>query len=176
MLSCSEDLAEEKKFAGVVNATPSPGKDGVEDEEKSAVRISDERTLMESSTDNLPAPVDNQYPQGLRLGFIVVALVMSVFLVALDLTILGTAIPKIVDEFGQLELVGWVSDAANISKLLVLIQQYTSSFLITMAAFQSAWGKAFKYFPLKPGFIFCICIFELGSLICGKSLPLKLEL
>ena len=36
-----------------------------------------------------------------------------------------------------------------------------------MAAFQALWGKAYKYFLLKPMFIFAVFVFELGSLICG---------
>jgi hypothetical protein len=30
------------------------------------------------------------------------------------------------------------------------------------------WGKAYKYFPVKPVFLLSIFIFEVGSLICGK--------
>jgi len=119
-------------------------------------------------TDNIPAggdqekalsdqaedPVDeSEYPTGLRLGFIVLALVLSIFLVALDFTIVATAIPKIEDDFGGLDKVGW----------------YGAAFFLTTGAFQSTWGKAFKYFPLKIGFLLCIGIFELGSLICGAA-------
>jgi MFS family permease len=38
-----------------------------------------------------------------------------------------------------------------------------------LGGFQSSWGKVFKYFPLKTGFLFAIIIFEIGSLICGAS-------
>lgn len=38
-----------------------------------------------------------------------------------------------------------------------------------MAAFQSTWGKALKYFPLKTTFLITILIFEVGSLICGVA-------
>lgn len=38
-----------------------------------------------------------------------------------------------------------------------------------MAASQSSWGKAYKYFPLKIVILVSIGIFELGSLICGVS-------
>ncbi|KAL8883162.1 MAG: hypothetical protein Q9192_007401, partial [Flavoplaca navasiana] len=46
---------------------------------------------------------------------------------------------------------------------------YGSSFFLTLAAFQSTWGKAYKYFPLKLGFLLAIFIFEVGSLICGVA-------
>jgi MFS transporter, DHA2 family, glioxin efflux transporter len=72
--------------------------------------------------------------------------------VSLDMTIVATAIPKITDEFHGLDLVGW----------------YGSAFFLTVGAFQSTWGKGYKYFPLKITFLISIFIFELGSLICGQ--------
>ncbi|KAK0652359.1 major facilitator superfamily domain-containing protein [Cercophora newfieldiana] len=105
-----------------------------------------------------PIPIDDeedavQYPKGATLTFIVVALVLSVFLVALDMTIVATAIPKITDEFHGLEEVAW----------------YGSAFFMTVGGFQSTWGKIYKYFPLKISFITAILIFEIGSLICAVA-------
>lgn len=40
---------------------------------------------------------------------------------------------------------------------------------MTLGGFQSAWGKAYKYFALKTSFLLSIFIFELGSLICGVA-------
>ena len=71
------------------------------------------------------------------------------------MTIVATAIPKITDEFKGLDLVGW----------------YGSAFFLTVGAFQSTWGKGYKYFPLKTTFLISIFIFELGSLICGQYYP-----
>ena len=46
------------------------------------------------------APSDiTEYPKALQLVFIVVALILAMFLVALDMTIVATAIPRITDEF-----------------------------------------------------------------------------
>jgi MFS family permease len=42
-----------------------------------------------------------------------------------------------------------------------------SAFFLTLAAFQSTWGKAFKFWDLKYTFLLSVFIFELGSLICG---------
>ncbi len=67
-------------------------------------------------------------------------------------TIVTTAIPRITDEFHSLTQVGW----------------YGSAFFLTIAAFQSAWGKLYKYFPLKTIFLTSVMVFEVGSLICGK--------
>ena len=93
------------------------------------------------------------YPRTFQLAFIVVALVLSIFLVSLDMTIVATAIPRITDEFHSLNDVGW----------------YGSAFFLTVASFQSMWGKAYKYFPLKATFLVSIVIFEIGSLICGVA-------
>jgi MFS transporter, DHA2 family, glioxin efflux transporter len=68
-------------------------------------------------------------------------------------TIVATAIPRITDEFKSLDNVGW----------------YGSAFFLTVASFQSTWGKAYRYFPLKTAFLVSIAIFEIGSLICAVS-------
>ena len=96
---------------------------------------------------------DTQYPSTFSLIFIVVALILSMFLVALDMTIVATAIPRITDEFHSLDQVGW----------------YGSAFFLTVASFQSTWGKAYKYFPLKWTFLLAIFWFEIGSLICAVA-------
>lgn len=50
----------------------------------------------------------DDYPHGARLAAVVAALGFSIFLVALDMTIVSTAIPAITDEFHSLSDVGWV--------------------------------------------------------------------
>jgi MFS family permease len=95
-----------------------------------------------------------QYPQGIKLVLITVALILSIFLSALDSTIIATAIPKITDEFKSLDEVGW----------------YASAFLLTNSAFQITWGKGYKFFDLKRTFLTAILIFEIGNLICGEAL------
>ncbi|KAJ5494462.1 hypothetical protein N7463_010549 [Penicillium fimorum] len=85
-----------------------------------------------------------QYPQGLKLLIIVMALGMSIFLVALDMACL--TIPHLDDA-------SW----------------YGSAFLMTTGGFQSTWGKIYKFFPLKISFLIAVLIFEVGSLICGVA-------
>ena len=48
-----------------------------------------------------------EYPTGLRLALIIIALSLAVFLTALDNSIIATAIPKITDQFNSLPDVGW---------------------------------------------------------------------
>ena len=107
----------------------------------------------DNDMENLSRIATADYPRALKLTFIVVALVLSMFLVALDMTIVATAIPRITDEFHSLNQVGW----------------YGSAFFLTLGAFQSTWGKAYKYFPLKASFLVAIGIFEIGSLVCGVA-------
>ena len=78
---------------------------------------------------------------------------LSVFLVALDNTIISTAIPRITDEFQSLDDIGW----------------YGSGFFVTMAAFQSMWGKQYKFFNVKLVYLISILLFEAGSVICAAA-------
>lgn len=49
----------------------------------------------------------SEYPEGIPFALLCLALCLSVFLMALDTTIIATAIPKITDEFQSLTDVGW---------------------------------------------------------------------
>ena len=128
--------------------TPS---DVANEKESTANMNSDNDETQEKGNPDAVSPTE--YPEGARLVAIVVALALCVFLVSLDLTIVATAIPKITDEFGGLEDVSW----------------YSSAFFMTIGGFQSAWGKAYKFFPLKPTYLISIFVFEVGSLICGVA-------
>ncbi|CAG9985600.1 unnamed protein product [Clonostachys byssicola] len=132
------------------NATPTqstPSTD-TENEKEAEVRGTDELDTEESV---IAAPIE--YPKGGHLALITTALVLSVFLVALDQTIVGTAIPKITDEFKGLQYVSW----------------YGTAYFMTGAGFQSSWGKVPIYFNLKYSFLAAMLVFELGSLICGVA-------
>ncbi|CUS13800.1 unnamed protein product [Tuber aestivum] len=96
---------------------------------------------------------ETQYPGPVALTLITTALSLAVFLVALDQTIIATAIPKITDQFGALNDVGW----------------YGSSYMLTVCSFQLVYGKIYTFFSLKWVFLAAIGIFELGSLICGVA-------
>ena len=73
---------------------------------------------------------------------------------SLDQTIVATIIFKITDQFHRLNQVAW----------------YAIGFFLTVDAFQSTFGKIYKYFPLKPGFPLTMFVFEVDSLICGVAL------
>ncbi|KAF7596697.1 hypothetical protein BBP40_000620 [Aspergillus hancockii] len=93
------------------------------------------------------------YLTGVRVIGLLLALMLSMFLAALDTTIVSTAIPQITSDFHSLSDVGW----------------YGSGFFMTMAAFQNIWGKLYRYMPLKLVFILAIGVLEVGSLICAVA-------
>jgi MFS family permease len=68
-------------------------------------------------------------------------------------SIIATAIPKITDRFHSINDVSW----------------YGAAYFMTLGGFQSSWGKAYKYFPLKTVFLLSVSIFEVGSLLCAVA-------
>ncbi|KAI1176176.1 MFS general substrate transporter [Nemania sp. FL0916] len=95
----------------------------------------------------------SEYPSGAKLLLISLALCLSVFLIALDNSIIATAIPSITDAFHSLPDVGW----------------YGSAYLLTTAALQLLFGKFYTFLSIKWVYLTAIFIFEVGSLICGVA-------
>ena len=141
----STEKEAQKPVEGIVSPSPSSTHSKNESEESPENDLALTKTLSRIDTAD--------YPHGLRLVIILISISLSIFLVALDLTIIATAIPSITSQFHSLDDVGW----------------YGSAFFLTVAAFQSTWGKAYKYFPLKPTFALSVVIFEVGSLICAVA-------
>ncbi|TIA84676.1 MFS general substrate transporter [Aureobasidium pullulans] len=98
--------------------------------------------------------IADEYVHGTRLIALTISLMLGMFLVALENTIIGTAIPRITDEFHDLNKVSW----------------YGAAYFMTFGGgFQSTWGKLYKYFPLKLWFLIAMLVFEVGSLVCGVA-------
>ncbi|KAJ5639006.1 uncharacterized protein N7484_006868 [Penicillium longicatenatum] len=96
---------------------------------------------------------DTEYPKAWRLLLITIALCLCVFCVALDNTIIATAIPKITDQFNSLDDVGW----------------YGSAYLLTTCSVTLMFGKLYTFYPIKWIYLIALSIFEIGSLICGVT-------
>ncbi|GJN66154.1 hypothetical protein PLIIFM63780_003622 [Purpureocillium lilacinum] len=94
-----------------------------------------------------------EYATGLKLALIITALCFSVFLMALDNSIIATAIPRITDEFHSLNDVGW----------------YGSAYMLTGSSFQLFFGKFYTFWSIKWVFLSVIGLFEGGSLICALA-------
>ena len=96
---------------------------------------------------------DVVYPKSVQLVLITIALCLSVFCMALDNTIIATAIPRITDEFHAINDVGW----------------YGSAYLLCTCAFQLFYGKLYTFFSIKWVYIIALIIFEIGSAVCGAA-------
>jgi len=81
------------------------------------------------------------------------ALALATFVVALDNTIIATAIPRNATVFDSLNDVG----------------RYGSSHLLTMTALQPAFGKIYQYFNVKFTSLFALSILEVGLVSCGAA-------
>ncbi|MCJ1243696.1 hypothetical protein MMC30_000893 [Trapelia coarctata] len=121
--------------------------------EKSEDTSINEKTDEKIDESPVVSSEEHHYPTGLKLSTIVTSLMLAVFCVALDNTIIATAIPKITNEFAALNDVGW----------------YASAYLLTTCSFQLLFGKFYTYFNIKYVFLAALFVFELGSLICGVA-------
>ncbi|KAH8711974.1 major facilitator superfamily domain-containing protein [Phaeosphaeriaceae sp. PMI808] len=139
---------EDGKLSSESSAVASSTVNGVE---KPEIPEDDGPVTEEKGVDEPQKPVE--YPKGIEMFFIMLALVLSITLCSLDQTIVATAVPKITDRFGRLQDISW----------------YGSAYFLTLGAFQSQWGKVYKFFSLKTSFLVSILIFEIGSLISAVA-------
>lgn len=93
------------------------------------------------------------YPKGLPRALIIASLCLTVFLVALDQTIIAPALGAITAQFDSTKDIGW----------------YGSSYLVTTTALQPLYGKLYNSFPIKAIFLAAVFIFEIGSLVCATA-------
>ncbi|KAH7217146.1 major facilitator superfamily domain-containing protein [Fusarium oxysporum] len=140
-----EKQASESREPSIVTSSTANGTDAPDFNEGDANKD------QEKGVSEAEKPIE--YPKGLEMFFIMLALVLSITLCSLDQTIVATAVPKITDQFGRLQDISW----------------YGSAYFLTLGAFQSLWGKIYKFFPLKISFLLSILIFELGSLISAVA-------
>ncbi|RFU75555.1 multidrug resistance fnx1 [Trichoderma arundinaceum] len=89
----------------------------------------------------------------LETFLIIFALCLALFLAALDMTIITTAIPTISNHFNSSTGYIWIG----------------SAYLLGNAAFVPTWGKISDIFGRKPTLIATVTIFWIGSLLCAVS-------
>jgi len=80
-----------------------------------------------------PGPDTLYKPKTFRFWLTLLANFLAVFLVALDRTIVATAIPQITDEYHSLGDIGW----------------YGSAYMLTTSASQLLFGRLFKFYNTK---------------------------
>ncbi|KAJ7594495.1 major facilitator superfamily domain-containing protein [Mycena floridula] len=120
---------------------------------QSTLAASDPEKEKEPLPVNAVAEGPQQYPSGAKLAFITLGLCLATFVVALDNTIIATAIPTITVKFDSLNDVGW----------------YGSSYLLTLTSLQPSFGKIYANFDLKYTYLVALFIFEIGSIICAAA-------
>lgn len=96
---------------------------------------------------------NSNYLRGIEFILVFSALLLSVFLVSLDQTIVATALPRIVSVFNSLDLATWVAAA----------------YFLTEAGLMLCVGQLVATLPIKPVYLASIFLFEVGSLLCGVA-------
>ncbi|KAH6694900.1 putative HC-toxin efflux carrier [Leptodontidium sp. MPI-SDFR-AT-0119] len=81
------------------------------------------------------------------------AILFSTFLYALDATVIADLQPVIVEQFGGIKKLPWLSLA----------------FLLCATASNLFWGRIYSHFNAKWLYIFTVVLFEVGSAICGAA-------
>ncbi|KAJ5787776.1 Major facilitator superfamily domain general substrate transporter [Penicillium paradoxum] len=147
----------EKEPASRDSPTPVQNEEVNEDSEdvvpSAALDTEPTQEEKEEDSDTETPKDEEEYPNAWRLTLITIALCLCVFCVALDNTIIATAIPKITDQFGSINDVGW----------------YGSSYLLTTCAVSLMFGKLYTFYSIKWIYLIALFIFEIGSLICAVT-------
>ncbi|KAF7350726.1 Major facilitator transporter-like protein [Mycena sanguinolenta] len=93
----------------------------------------------------ISAPVQETILTGGRLAVVFIAMMLSWLLIALDQTILATALPP--------HCLGWVA----------------TSFVLAQTVFLLFYGQVLRIFPAKFVLLFAVALFEIGSLVCAVT-------
>lgn len=95
---------------------------------KEAQQVKCEQTSIEDSE----STEEPKYPSMSKIIIIVLAIYLAAFLVALDQTIIGVAIPKITDQFKSISDIAW----------------YGSAYFLTSTALQPSYGRIYRIFSV----------------------------
>ncbi|KAF8997631.1 ABC transporter [Cyathus striatus] len=108
--------------------------------------------LVPLSLMNTPQP-ETTLVSGRKLALIFTAFMTAFSLVALDQTILSTALPTIASHFQAVNDISWIA----------------SAYFLPQAGFMLFFGRVTTIAPAKVIFLVCVGIFELGSLFCAVA-------
>ncbi|KAJ5501870.1 Major facilitator superfamily domain general substrate transporter, partial [Penicillium fimorum] len=113
----------------------------------------DDIPLKEAGAEESDDEEKQIYPPSSKLAPILIGLCFQSFCIALDNTILSTAVPKITEQFNSLGDISW----------------YASAYLLTTCAVTLPFGKVYTYYSTKWTYMVALGLFELGSLICAVT-------
>jgi MFS family permease len=107
-----------------------------------------------------PAPLGAAHPQAWgdvlsrrRIAMVLVSVMLGMLLAALDQTVVGTAMPRIIADLNGLQHYAWVGTA----------------YLLASAASMPIWGKLSDAFGRRRFYIIGMLVFIGGSALCGQS-------
>jgi len=89
----------------------------------------------------------------LRRPLVLASVMGAMFMIAIEATIVSTAMPQIAGQLGDLHLYSWVF----------------SSFLLTQTATTVVFGKLADLYGRKPVLLVGIAVFLVGSVLCGMA-------
>ncbi|KAL6815036.1 major facilitator superfamily domain-containing protein [Trichoderma sp. SZMC 28015] len=123
------------------------------EESQTATSIDDNADSDTKQPAETEIPSDQPSLSPAAVAFILLGLSLPVFLIALDTSIVATAIPYITDRFQSTKDIGW----------------YGSAYFLALCSLQPLSGKLYATFSLKWTFLTFFAVFELGSLLCATA-------
>ncbi|EHK40291.1 hypothetical protein TRIATDRAFT_302688 [Trichoderma atroviride IMI 206040] len=130
------------------------GISSVEKEDEASASASTTTPAVEGPpTQQPPADEPEAGRTKVETALVIFALCLALFLAALDITIITTAIPTISNHFNSSAGYVWIG----------------SAYMLGNATFVPTWGKISDIFGRKPTLIAAVSIFWIGSLVCALS-------
>jgi MFS family permease len=109
-------------------------------EKPQGITIRDAEEMGEESGDVLPSGT----LVGWRLGAVTVSLALGMFLVGVDASVIGIAIPRITESFGSLNDIAW----------------YGSAYMLPCTVLQPSFGWFYKIFNVTYVYLVSVVLFE----------------
>jgi EmrB/QacA subfamily drug resistance transporter len=88
-----------------------------------------------------------------RIVFVLISVMLGMLLSALDQTVVGTAMPRVIADLNGLQHYAWVA----------------TGYLLASAAAMPIWGKLSDAFGRRRFFMIGMALFVVGSALCGQS-------
>jgi hypothetical protein len=104
---------------------------------------------LSDTKEALAGPTVIDYPTGWSLRFLTGALMLGMFLVGVDSSIIGVVTPKITTSFQAMDDIAW----------------YGSGYMLPHTVLQPTFGSFYKMFNVKAVYLTSIAVFESKSLL-----------